>query len=120
MLQPDLGTTLVIAQRSFMLIAVELKIWHMAGLGFAELVCLWLQLSLNPIECAAAICLSRSLGRPSGKGHRTIQSFGFRPRRSIRVGSGASLRQKFLYLPENHTDFIFMMIEKSLALSSHW
>jgi cell division protein FtsW len=56
------------------------------------------------------------LGRnPSGKGYQTIQSLlALGPGGVFGLGLGQS-RQKFFYLPENHTDFIFAMIGEELG-----
>ncbi len=52
---------------------------------------------------------------PSGKGFQTIQALlALGPGGLFGLGLGQS-KQKFLYLPENHTDFIFAMIGEELG-----
>lgn len=116
MLQPDLGTTLVIAATVFfMLFAVGAKIWHMAGLGLAGVSLIVLAIIAEPYRMRRIFAFLDPWADPSGKGYQTIQSLlALGPGGLFGLGLGQS-RQKFLYLPENHTDFIFAMIGEELG-----
>jgi len=116
MLQPDLGTTLVIAATVFfMLFAVGAKIWHMAGLGLTGVGLIVLAIIAEPYRMRRIFAFLDPWADPSGKGYQTIQSLlALGPGGLFGLGLGQS-RQKFLYLPENHTDFIFAMIGEELG-----
>jgi len=116
MLQPDLGTTLVIAATVFfMLLAIGAKLWHMAGLGCAGIGLLVAAIIAEPYRMRRIFAFLDPWADPSGKGYQTIQSLlALGPGGLFGLGIGQS-RQKFLYLPENHTDFIFAMIGEELG-----
>ncbi len=116
MLQPDLGTTLVIAATIFfMLLAVGAKMWHMVGLGFAGVGLVVAAIIAAPYRMRRIFAFLDPWADPSGKGYQTIQSLlALGPGGLFGLGLGQS-RQKFLYLPENHTDFIFAMIGEELG-----
>lgn len=116
MLQPDLGTVLVIAATVFfMLLAIGAKIWHMVGLGFAGVGLVVAAIIAAPYRMRRIFAFLDPWADPSGKGYQTIQSLlALGPGGLFGLGLGQS-RQKFLYLPENHTDFIFAMIGEELG-----
>lgn len=116
MLQPDLGTTLVLAATVFfMLLAVGAKLWHMAGLGFAGVGLVAASIIAAPYRLRRIFAFLDPWADPSGKGYQSIQSLlALGPGGLFGLGLGQS-RQKFLYLPENHTDFIFAMIGEELG-----
>lgn len=116
MLQPDLGTTLVIAATVFfMLLAAGARMWHMAGLGLAGLAMVVAAIAAAPYRMRRIFAFLDPWADPSGKGYQTIQSLlALGPGGLFGLGLGQS-RQKFLYLPENHTDFIFAMVGEELG-----
>lgn len=116
MLQPDLGTTLVIAGTTFfMFIAVGARIWHMVGLGASGLALVAAAIAAAPYRMRRIFAYLDPWADPSGKGYQTIQSLlALGPGGLFGLGLGQS-RQKFLYLPENHTDFIFAIIGEELG-----
>lgn len=116
MLQPDLGTTLVVvATVFFMLIAVGANLWHIAGLGIAGLGLVAAAIIAAPYRMSRIFAFLDPWADPLGKGYQTIQSLlALGPGGLFGLGLGQS-RQKFLYLPENHTDFIFAMIGEELG-----
>lgn len=116
MLQPDLGTTLVIAGTTFfMLIAVGARISHMVALGGAGLALVVAAIAAAPYRMRRILAFLDPWADPSGKGYQTIQALlALGPGGLFGLGLGQS-RQKFLYLPENHTDFIFAMIGEELG-----
>lgn len=116
MLQPDLGTTLVIAASVFfMLLAAGARMSHMAGLGLTGLGLVVAAIAAEPYRMRRIFAFLDPWADPSGKGYQTIQSLlALGPGGLFGLGIGQS-RQKFLYLPENHTDFIFAMIGEELG-----
>lgn len=116
MLQPDLGTTLVIAATSFfMLIAAGARVSHIAALGSTGLLMVVAAIAAAPYRMRRIFAFIDPWADPSGKGYQTIQSLlALGPGGLFGLGLGQS-RQKFLYLPENHTDFIFAMIGEELG-----
>jgi len=116
MLQPDLGTTLVIAGTTFfMLIAAGARTSHivsLAGLGLGLVVA---AIAAAPYRMRRIFAFLDPWADPLGKGYQTIQALlALGPGGLFGLGLGQS-RQKFLYLPENHTDFIFAMIGEELG-----
>lgn len=116
MLQPDLGTTLVIAATVFfMLLAAGARMGHLAGLGLTGLGMVVAAIMAAPYRMRRIFAFLDPWADPSGKGYQTIQSLlALGPGGLFGLGLGQS-RQKFLYLPENHTDFIFAMIGEELG-----
>lgn len=116
MLQPDLGTTLVVAGTTFcMLIAAGARTSHMMALGGAGLAMVVAAIAAAPYRMNRIFAFLNPWDDPSGKGYQTIQALlALGPGGLFGLGLGQS-RQKFLYLPENHTDFIFAMIGEELG-----
>ena len=116
MLQPDLGTTLVIAATTFfMLIAAGARMLHITLLGTAGLAMVVGAIAAAPYRMRRIFAFLDPWADPSGKGYQTIQALlALGPGGLFGLGLGQS-RQKFLYLPENHTDFIFAMIGEELG-----
>lgn len=116
MLQPDLGTTLVIAGTTFfMLIAAGARAGHLTALGGAGLFLVVAAIAAAPYRMRRILAFLDPWADPSGKGYQTIQALlALGPGGLFGLGLGHS-KQKFLYLPENHTDFIFAMIGEELG-----
>jgi cell division protein FtsW len=116
MLQPDLGTTLVIAATTFfMLIAAGARIGHILALAGAGLGLVVAAIAAAPYRMQRIFAFLDPWADPLGKGYQTIQALlALGPGGLFGLGLGQS-RQKFLYLPENHTDFIFAMIGEELG-----
>lgn len=116
MLQPDLGTTLAIAGTTFfMLIAAGARAGHLFALGGAGLGMVVAAIAAAPYRMRRIFAFLDPWADPSGKGYQTIQALlALGPGGLFGLGLGQS-RQKFLYLPENHTDFIFAMIGEELG-----
>lgn len=116
MMQPDLGTGAVLLGATMMVIyAAGARLTHLAGLaalgaaGFIGLI------------AAAPYRLKRITGfldpwqDPLGSGYQIIQSlYAIGPGGLVGLGLGAS-RQKYSYLPEPQTDFIFSIIAEELG-----
>jgi len=116
MLQPDLGTTMVVAGTTFfMLIAAGARASHLAGLGALGVGLLVAAIIAEPYRMNRIFAFLDPWADPLGKGFQTIQALlALGPGGLFGLGLGQS-RQKFLYLPENHTDFIFAMIGEELG-----
>jgi len=116
MLQPDLGTTLVIAATAFfMLIAAGARATHIGSLIGIGLGLVVASILAAPYRMRRIFAFLDPWADPLGKGYQTIQALlALGPGGLFGLGLGQS-RQKFLYLPENHTDFIFAMIGEELG-----
>lgn len=116
MLQPDLGTTLAIAGTTFfMLIAAGARVSHILALGGSGLALVVAAIAAAPYRMRRITAFLDPWADPSGKGYQTIQALlALGPGGLFGLGLGQS-KQKFLYLPENHTDFIFAMIGEELG-----
>jgi len=116
MLQPDLGTTLVIAATTFfMLIAAGARAGHILALGGSGLGLVVAAIAAAPYRMKRIFAFLDPWADPLGNGYQTIQSLlALGPGGLFGLGLGQS-RQKFLYLPENHTDFIFAMVGEELG-----
>lgn len=115
--QPDMGSAVI-------LVAVVLVILFLAG---ARLVHLGLVMAaILPASAIAVFAAHYRFQRivafldpwsdPQGRGFHVIQSLlGFGSGGVVGVGLGES-SQKFFYLPERHTDFIFSIVGEELGL----
>ncbi|MGI6550273.1 MAG: putative lipid II flippase FtsW [Syntrophomonadales bacterium] len=116
MLQPDLGTTLIIALTAyFMLIMAGARVSHMSLLALFGVVLVCLAIYLEPYRMIRFIAFLDPWKYASDAGFQTIQSL-------YAIGSGGLFgmglgqsRQKFFYLPEQHTDFIFAILGEELG-----
>ena len=117
MLQPNLGTTLII------LIITVTRFW-VAGASFAQMAALGLTgfASLAFLATAAGYRADRlsaffsAEADPQGNGFQTLQSL-------IAIGTGGihglglgASRAKFFYIPESHTDGVFAIVGEELGL----
>lgn len=117
LLQPDLGTTMILAGSVFVLLfaaGVRLRYLFVAGLagGAAALL---LALSKSYMR-ARLLGFLHPFDDPQNKGYQLIQSL-------IALGSGGwtgvglgASRQKWGTLPNAHTDFIFSILGEELGL----
>lgn len=114
--QPDLGTTLTIAATSFiMLFAAGANLRHLSLLGGAGALTV-LALSLaSPYRLRRLLAYLDPWKDPQGIGFQIIQSL-------LAIGSGGLLglglgasRQKYFYLPQQFTDFIFAILCEELG-----
>lgn len=116
MLQPDLGTTGVVACTAFaMLFMAGSRKSHMALLALAGIVLVAVAIQAAPYRAARFIAFLDPWKYETTGGFQTIQSL-------YAIGSGGLFgmglgesRQKFFYLPEQHTDFIFAILGEELG-----
>ncbi|MFC4778466.1 stage V sporulation protein E [Paenibacillus sp. GCM10023252] len=116
MLQPDLGSGAVMVGASLLLIYIAgARITHLASLALVGAA------GLVGLVLAAPYRLNRITGfldpwsDPLGTGYQIIQSlYAIGPGGLVGLGLGMS-RQKFSYLPEPQTDFIFAILSEELG-----
>jgi cell division protein FtsW len=117
MLQPDLGTTLILAGTVFLLLftaGVRLRYLLLSGvLGTAIGVALIMGADYRRVRLLAFL---DPWGDATNTGYQLVQSL-------IALGSGGwtgvglgASRQKWLYVPNAHTDFIFSILGEELGL----
>lgn len=116
MLQPDLGTGTVFVGTGIILIFVSgARIKHLmvfAALGLSGFIGL---VMAAPYRIQRIIAFLNPWQDPKGAGYHLIQSlYAIGPGGLLGLGLGMS-RQKHLYLPEPHTDFIFSILAEELG-----
>ncbi len=116
MLQPDLGTGTVILLTSFLMVFIAGgKIKHFIIVGFAGLAGFAMLIISAPYRIARILSFVNPWKDPLGAGFQIIQSlYAIGPAGLFGFGLGQS-RQKFNYLPEPQTDFIFAIISEELG-----
>lgn len=117
MLQPDLGTTLLVGTIGMgMLFVAGAPLRYLIPMGFTS-VCLGLGAALiEPYRRERILAFMDPWRDPLNTGYQTIQSL-------IALGSGGwfgvglgASRQKWLYVPNAHTDFIFAILGEEMGL----
>ncbi|HHW41547.1 MAG TPA: stage V sporulation protein E [Syntrophomonadaceae bacterium] len=114
--QPDLGTAVTIAGTAyFMILAAGARKTHLITLALVGVGLVILAAVVEPYRMERLTAFLNPWADPLDTGFQTIQSL-------YAVGSGGLLgmglgqgRQKFLYLPEQHTDFIFAVLCEELG-----
>jgi cell division protein FtsW len=115
--QPDLGSTLVLCfSVMLLLILAKTKASHLATVGVTGGAAAFFFAWSSPYRRARLFAFVNPWKAPRGAGYQLIQSY-------IALGSGhikglgiGMSRQKFLYLPNAHTDFIFAIIGEELGI----
>jgi cell division protein FtsW len=115
--EPDLGTALAISGTVFVLLfTAGAKISHLVSLGLAGVVGVIAAIIIEPYRLRRLLAFSDPWADPLDSGYHIIQSlYAIGSGGLFGVGLGRS-REKFLYLPEPHTDFIFAIIGEELGL----
>ena len=114
--QPDLGTAVLLVTTAFvMLFLAGANLWHivfMGGLGFMTALTLSLT---SPYRMRRLVAYLNPWKDPQGVGFHIIQSL-------LAIGSGGMFglglgasRQKFFYLPQQFTDFIYAILCEELG-----
>ncbi|NLY90767.1 MAG: putative lipid II flippase FtsW [Firmicutes bacterium] len=117
MMEPDLGTTIVVfAIFVAMLFAAGMRISHLFLLGLGGLAASAFLILQEPYRLQRLFSFIDPTQDPKGSGWQILQSL-------MALGSGGIIglglgrsRQKFFYLPEPHTDYIFSIIGEELGL----
>ena len=116
MLQPDLGTgTVMVGTCVVMIFVAGARIAHFAWLGLAGVVGFVALVASAPYRIKRITSFLDPWEDPLGSGFQMIQSLlAIGPGGLFGLGLGQS-RQKFFYLPEPQTDFIFAIISEELG-----
>ncbi|HVN67583.1 MAG TPA: FtsW/RodA/SpoVE family cell cycle protein, partial [Candidatus Sulfotelmatobacter sp.] len=117
MLQPDMGTTITLATTVFaMLFIAGTEVGHILAVGGLGVLGLIVLSVVSPYRLRRLTSFLDPWQDPQGAGFQVIQSL-------IAVGSGGLLgvglgasRQKYSYLPQQFTDFIFAILCEELGL----
>lgn len=117
MLQPNLGTTLII-------LIITVTMFYVAGASFTQMAAL----ALTGLACMAFLATMAGYradrlqaffsaeSDPQGNGFQTLQALIAMGNGGIHgLGLGAS-RAKFFYIPESHTDGVFAIVGEELGL----
>ena len=117
LLQPDLGTAIVMGAVALLLLVVARARWqHVAGVMAVAAVVILVLLLGAAYRRERLLAFFHPWGDPQGSGYQILQSyFAFSNGGLIGRGVGGSL-QKLFYLPSAHTDFIFAIIAEELGL----
>ncbi|CQR47790.1 Lipid II flippase FtsW [Paraliobacillus sp. PM-2] len=116
MLQPDLGTGMVVVLTCFVLLFVAgAKISHFVTLGLLGAVGFAGLIISAPYRIDRIVAFLNPWEDPLESGFQIIQSlYAIGPGGLLGMGLGNSL-QKFFYLPEPHNDFIFAILAEELG-----
>lgn len=116
MLQPDLGTGAVMVGASMILIfTAGARLAHLGGLALLGVAGFVGLIIAAPYRLKRITNFLDPWADPLGGGYQIIQSlFAIGPGGLVGLGLGAS-RQKFSYLPEPQTDFIFSILAEELG-----
>ncbi len=116
MLQPDLGTAFTIAATIFFMLMIAGAQWtHLGLIGLGGVAAVGAAIVLEPYRMQRVTAFLDPWKYASDEGFQTIQSlYALGSGGLFGVGLGRS-RQKFFYLPEQHTDFIFAILGEELG-----
>ncbi|MGI6468828.1 MAG: putative lipid II flippase FtsW [Syntrophomonadaceae bacterium] len=116
MLQPDLGTAFVVAATIFfMMMAAGARASHLIAIAAAGAAAVVAAIVVAPYRMARLTAFLNPWKYANEEGFQTIQSlYALGSGGLFGLGLGRS-RQKFFYLPEQHTDFIFAILGEELG-----
>ena len=116
MLQPDLGTGTVMMGAALMMVyTAGAKIKHLMSLGIAGVAGFVALIAAAPYRLQRITAFLDPWSDPLGAGYQIIQSlYAIGPGGLGGLGLGMS-RQKFSYVPEPQTDFIFSILAEELG-----
>jgi len=114
--QPDLGTAITVAGTSFIMLYVGgARVSHLFGMLVMSAPAVWHLIASEPYRMRRFLAFLDPWADPMESGFHIIQSlYALGAGRLLGVGLGGS-HQKFLYLPEQHTDFIFAILGEELG-----
>jgi len=115
--QPDFGTAMTLAGvAAIMLFAGGANLLQLGGTFLAALPLIYIAVAHSAYRARRVFSFLDPWADPQGAGHQIIQSF-------LAFGSGGIFgrglgegRQKLLFLPERHSDFIYAVIGEELGL----
>ncbi len=114
--QPDFGLTVTLSITIIvMLFLSQFQLKHLAGTLFSIIPVATILILIKPYRLKRILVFLNPWHDPHGSGFQIIQSL-------IAIGSGgfwgvglSSSKQKFYYLPMQHTDFIFAIIAEEVG-----
>ncbi len=117
LLQPDFGTVMAMGIIVFiMLFAGGARPLHLGGVVLALAPLVYAAVAFKAYRLRRVLAFLDPWADPQGAGHQIVQSY-------LAFGSGGVLgrglgqgRQKLLFLPERHSDFIYAVIGEELGL----
>ncbi|MFC1496628.1 FtsW/RodA/SpoVE family cell cycle protein [Candidatus Margulisiibacteriota bacterium] len=117
LLQPDLGTTLTILGTTFLLLFYAgAQVWHLNFLFFSGGITVAIISYFSSYRLRRLTAFINPWADPLGSGYQIIQSkIAVSSGHLIGLGLGNS-KQKFLYLPQQYSDFIFAIVCEELGL----
>ncbi|NLY50478.1 MAG: putative lipid II flippase FtsW [Firmicutes bacterium] len=115
--QPDLGTAVALALTAgVMLFVAGADFRHLTSVGLASLPVLVYAIMGEEYRRRRFLAFLAPEADPQGSGYHIIQSlYALGSGGLLGVGLGQS-HQKYFYLPERHTDFIFAILGEELGL----
>lgn len=115
--QPDLGTAIILAVGLIALSLLAGISWKLIGLIFGVVIAYIVVACITqPYHLDRIVSMLDPWVDPQGDGYQAIQSlYAFGSGGVFGTGLGLS-RQKYLYLPYAHTDFIYAIIGEELGL----
>lgn len=116
MLQPDLGTGVVLVLTAVLMLFISgVNIGNFIGLSLLGISGLTFLIFSAPYRISRITSFLNPWEDPLGDGFQIIQSlYAIGPGKLMGLGLGKSL-QKYFYLPEPQTDFIFSIIAEELG-----
>ncbi|MDQ7841907.1 MAG: putative lipid II flippase FtsW [bacterium] len=117
LLQPDMGSAVVLVVITMTILFLSgARIAHLGLVVLAALPAAALAVAAAPYRLRRFLSFLDPWSDPQGSGFHIIQSLlAFGSGGLIGVGLGES-RQKFFYLPERHTDFIYAIVGEEIGL----
>lgn len=117
LLEPDMGTaSLFVFTAIVMLFVAGARLPHLFAIGIAVLPPILIYVGSSSYRLARIMAFLNPFKDPQNTGYHIVQSL-------LALGSGGVLglglgasRQKFFYLPEQYTDFIFSILGEELGL----
>jgi cell division protein FtsW len=116
MLQPDLGTGAVMVGASLLMIySAGARLKHLGSFALVGVAGLVVLIAIAPYRLQRITAFLDPWQDPLGAGYQSIQSlYAVGPGGLIGLGLGMS-RQKYNYLPEPQTDFIFSILAEEMG-----
>ena len=117
LIQPDLGTTIVMGAVALLLLAIAKARWqHLAVIMVLAGVALVFLIAGHEYRRRRILAFLDPWADPRGSGYQILQSyFAMSSGGILGLGVGSSI-QKLFFLPSAHTDFIFAIIGEELGL----
>ena len=117
LLEPDLGTAAALTATAFVLLYVAgVPPAQLGAIGAAAIPVLGLAIFRSPYRAQRFLAFLDPQAHPQGSGYHILQSlYALGSGGLFGVGLGLG-RQKYFYLPEQYTDFIFAVLGEELGL----